>query len=77
MSSIAEFDDDVPIFILPNELLMEIFTYITYIPTKMELEQVSKRIRYVSSQSPSWNGIHKLQMMMKCYNGFHKDEMSK
>ena len=71
-SSTTEVNDvDVPIFWLPDELLMEICSYIIRIPNKMELEQVSKRFRFVSSQSPSWKGIHTLQLIMKCCSNDH------
>ena len=67
MSSSMVDNSDVPVFSLPDELLTEIFTYITYIPTKMKLEQVCGRFRFVSSQPKSWKGIHKLQFVSKCH----------
>ena len=59
-------NSDVPVFTLPDELLTEIFTYITYIPTKMKLEQVCGRFHEVSSQPKSWKGIHKLKFIINC-----------
>ena len=66
MSSSIVDNSDVPIFFLPDELLSEIFTYITYIPTKMKLEQVCGRFRFVTFQPKSWKGIHKLQFVINC-----------
>ena len=62
--------NDVPIFRLPDEILMNILTYITSIEHKMELEQVSRRFQFLSSNPSSWKGIHSLELMMKCKDAY-------